>query len=102
MTLSHNYSLSKALLTSRTQWLCGRLSFNLTTHWRIDYSGTFNLEEKQFTAQRVVFYRDLHCWEARFEWVPTGGREGYYFRINMKALPEVKIERAKGIGGLGL
>ncbi|MFQ6091162.1 MAG: LPS assembly protein LptD [bacterium] len=102
VTFSHNYSLSKSLFSSRTHWFSGRLSFYLTENWKIDYSGRYDLEQKRFAAQRVAFYRDLHCWEAQFVWVPTGGREGYYFKVNIKALPEVKIERGRGIARFGL
>ena len=102
LNLSHNYSLTKSAFTSKTQWLRGRAGLFLTKNWKIDYAATYDLEKSKFTAQQVVLYRDLHCWEAQFVWVPTGGREGYYFRINIKALPEVKIERGRGIGGFGL
>jgi hypothetical protein len=55
--------------------------------------------ETKFVSQRIEFYRDLHCWEARFVWEPTGYREGYYVRINIKAIPEIKLERIKGVRG---
>ena len=100
--VTHYYSISKTTFSRRTQWLDGRFSFYLTKNWQIDYSTKYDIEEKRFTSQRVAFYRDLHCWEAQLVWIPTGGREGYFFRINVKALPELKIERGKGISGLGL
>ena len=73
------------------------MSFNLTAHWRIDYTGRYDVVERKFVSQRIEFYRDLHCWEARFVWEPTGIREGYYVRVNIKAIPEIKLERAKGL-----
>lgn len=102
LNLTHNYSLSKSSVLSRTQWFRGRLGFYLTKNWKIDYSASFDMEKSRFTAQQLVLYRDLHCWEAQFVWVPTGGREGYYFKVNIKALPDVKIERGRGIGEFGL
>jgi lipopolysaccharide assembly outer membrane protein LptD (OstA) len=112
LSLSHYYSLSKLSYNRRTQWLNGRVSFFLpkserlgfilNSNWKIGYSAKYDLEEREFTSQRIEVYRDLHCWEANFVWIPTGGREGYYFKINVKALPELKIERGKGIAGIGL
>lgn len=111
LTVSHYYSLSKIPYDRRTQWLdgnvsfflprSGRLGFLLNNNWKIGYTAKYDLEQKRFASQRVVLYRDLHCWEAQLVWVPTGGREGYYFRVNVKALPELKIERGKGITGIG-
>ncbi|KPL17794.1 MAG: hypothetical protein AMJ92_10935 [candidate division Zixibacteria bacterium SM23_81] len=96
--LSHRYSETRSTGGIRkSSWLNAGLSFNLTTHWRVDYSGRYDLEERRFVSQRVELYRDLHCWEARFVWEPTGIREGYYVRVNIKAIPEIKLERAKGI-----
>jgi hypothetical protein len=45
--------------------------------------------------RRFSFYRDLHCWEAVFYWIPNGSLQGYYFRINIKALPDIKIEKSE-------
>jgi len=98
LNLSHRYSETRSSGGLRkSSWLDGGLSFNLTSHWRIDYSGRYDVVERKFVSQRIEFYRDLHCWEARFVWEPTGLREGYYVRVNIKAIPEIKLERVKGV-----
>ncbi len=98
LNLSHRYSESRTTSGTRTSsWLSGGISFNLTSRWRVDYSGRYDLEEEKIVSQRIEFYRDLHCWEARIVWEPTGIREGYYLRVNIKAIPEIKLERAKGL-----
>jgi lipopolysaccharide assembly outer membrane protein LptD (OstA) len=98
LNLSHRYSETRTGGgLRRSSWLSGNMSFNLTAHWRIDYTGRYDVVEKKFISQRIEFYRDLHCWEARFVWEPTGIREGYYVRVNIKAIPEIKLERAKGV-----
>ncbi|MFC1683043.1 putative LPS assembly protein LptD [Candidatus Zixiibacteriota bacterium] len=98
LSLSHRYSESRGSLgTRKTSWLNGTVSFSPTKNWRVDYSGRYDLEDHKSVSQRVEFYRDLHCWEARFVWEPTGIRQGYYVRVNIKAIPEIKLERVKGI-----
>ena len=100
VNLSHRYAESRSTSgTRKTSWLSGGVTFPLTDHWRVDYSGRYDIVERKMVSQRVEFYRDLHCWEARFVWEPTGYRQGYYVRINIKAIPEIKLERIKGITG---
>jgi len=62
----------------------------------LNYHNRYDFAENKITEQTFEFYRDMHCWEGRFTWIATGYREGYYFRINIKALPEVKIEKSRG------
>jgi hypothetical protein len=100
VSLSHRYAESRSTSgTRKTSWLSSGVSFPLTGRWRAEYSGRYDIAEKKMVSQRVEFYRDLHCWEARFVWEPTGFRQGYYVRINIKAIPEIKLERVKGIAG---
>ena len=65
-------------------------------NWHLNYLNRYDFEEKKITEQTFELYRDMHCWEGRFTWVLQGYRQGYYFRINIKALPEVKIEKSRG------
>ncbi|MCK4271491.1 hypothetical protein KAX22_02505 [bacterium] len=100
MNLSHRYSESRSGGGIRkSSWLNGTVSFHPTTNWRVDYSGRYDIVDKEMVSQRIELYRDLHCWEARFVWEPTGIREGYYVRINIKAMKDIKLERIKGIRG---
>ncbi len=97
---SHYYGLYKMATSSRkTSWIKGSLRFNPTTHWRVSYAFNYDLEGKEMTAHDVSIYRDLHCWEAQFQWTPSGYREGYYFLLNIKELPDIKIEKKRGRGG---
>ncbi len=46
--------------------------------------------------------RDLHCWEAQFTRSFSGGITEYYFKINVKNLPEVYYEQgSSGLRGFG-
>lgn len=70
----------------------------LTRNWRIGYSARYDLAERIVTHHRFTFYRDLHCWEAQIDWVPSGYDKRFYFRINIKApaLRDIKLERRGG------
>jgi len=74
-------------------WLDLTAGFNLSTNWRIEYSGRFDLANRQTAYQEYSIYRDLHCWEAQFVRRYSGSEWQYYFRISIKAHPEVYTER---------
>ncbi|MCI0531488.1 MAG: LPS assembly protein LptD, partial [candidate division Zixibacteria bacterium] len=98
--LSHRYSENKILgAFGRNHWMGINSEFWATANWKINYSARYDFINREMAEQIVEIYRDLHCWEARISWIPSGFREGFYFRINIKALPEIKFE--KGGAGLG-
>jgi lipopolysaccharide assembly outer membrane protein LptD (OstA) len=74
-------------------WLDFQIGFNFTTSWRVEYSGRFDLSGKETVYQEYSIYRDLHCWEARFVRRYSAGDWQYYFKINIKAHPEIYAER---------
>ncbi|MBN1541447.1 LPS-assembly protein LptD [candidate division KSB1 bacterium] len=74
----------------------------LTQNWRIGYSAHIDLEENKVSYQRFSIYRDLHCWEAQIDWVPSGISKRIYVRINIKApvLKDIKLEKHGGMGSV--
>jgi hypothetical protein len=93
--ISHRYSESKFYgTTSKSQWVSSSLDLWLTKNWQLGYVNRFDFQSKKITEQSFDLYRDMHCWEGRFSWVIQGYRSGYYFKINIKSLPEVKIEKS--------
>lgn len=95
--ISHRYSESRSgVSVFKTHWASLNLDFWVTKNWHLNYLNRYDFEEKKITEQTFELYRDMHCWEGRFTWVLQGYRRGYYFRINIKALPEVKIEKSRG------
>jgi len=94
INVSHRYSEIRE--GGKTHWASISLRLPLTRHWVLSYRNRYDFSENKITEQTFEFYRDMHCWEGRFTWIATGYREGYYFRINIKALPEVKIEKSRG------
>jgi lipopolysaccharide assembly outer membrane protein LptD (OstA) len=102
-SLSHSYSETRySPGTVKSHWLSLSLDFSLTEKWHVNYLSRYNFTRKKIIEQSFVFYRDLHCWEGTFTWIANGVRQGYYFKINIKALPEVKLEKGMvGIRDLG-
>ncbi|MDZ7330552.1 MAG: putative LPS assembly protein LptD [candidate division KSB1 bacterium] len=75
------------------------LEFQLTRNWKINYSAHLDLASKQIVNHSITINRDLHCWEARLIWRPSGiGGNSYYLRINVKApqLRDLKYEKRGG------
>jgi lipopolysaccharide assembly outer membrane protein LptD (OstA) len=102
LSLSYRYSESRSIqgATFKDHWIGWRVDLQPTANWTLNYQQTYNWARHAVTDQRFELTRDLHCWEMRFLWVPTGSGAGYYFRINVKALPDIRLERSES-GVLG-
>ncbi|MFZ4399806.1 MAG: putative LPS assembly protein LptD [Bacteroidales bacterium] len=70
---------------------------NLTQKWKLGFSGGYDIKAKDFTYASFDVYRDLHCWEMRFNWIPFGWRQSWSFTINVKAsmLKDLKWDKKK-------
>jgi hypothetical protein len=86
--------------TSKTSGMALRMTFNLTPKWTTSMDYTMDLDRKSVNNVGVFVTRDLHCWEASFQWSPLGFRPGYFLRIGLKSpqLRDVKMERHRGAG----
>lgn len=80
--------------------LAPKLDFKLSKNWKIDYSAHYDLLSRQITYHDFTFYRDLHCWEMRFDWTPSGARKGFFIIIRIKNpnFKDLKVEK-KSYGG---
>ncbi|HCA43110.1 MAG TPA: LPS-assembly protein LptD [Bacteroidetes bacterium] len=96
-TLNYNYSESKfdPLNVFRSSNLSGNLQFNLTQKWKLTFTASYDLLNKQINAPYITAYRDLNSWEANFNWYPTGSFKGFRFEVRIKApqLQDVKITK---------
>ncbi len=95
LSIGHRYAESRGAFTSITHTLTVNSEFNLTQNWKVSFSQYYNIKTGEVTQRRLSFYRDLHCWEAVFTWIPNGSLRGYYFRINVKSLPDIKFEKSE-------
>ena len=67
----------------------------LTPKWRIGFRTGYDFDNKQMTYTSIDVYRDLHCWEMTFNWIPMGFRQSYNFTIRVKSsvLQDLKLRR---------
>ncbi|HET9951966.1 MAG TPA: putative LPS assembly protein LptD [Candidatus Eisenbacteria bacterium] len=112
LTLSVSYQGSRARNTTPggapyKPWFSnartnGYLGLNFSRNWRVEYANQFDLLNGQLVAQNFSVTRDLHCWQAQFTRSLSGTTEEYYFKINVKNLPEVYYEQgSRGMRGFG-
>jgi hypothetical protein len=85
---------------SKTAGMSTRTSLNLSPNWSLDFDYSLDLDRRRVNNASVMVKRDLHCWEATFQWSPLGYMPGYFLRISLKSpqLHDVKIERHRGAG----
>jgi hypothetical protein len=81
--------------TTQSLSLSGDLS--LTKKWKINLTSGYDFTTKKITLTSINVYRDLHCWEMHFNWVPFGFRQSFSLDINVKAsvLKDLKLSRRK-------
>lgn len=70
---------------------------NITPKWKIQAQSGWDFEAKGLSYTSLNIYRDLHCWELRFNWIPLGFRKSWNFTINVKSpvLQDLKLTRKK-------
>lgn len=70
---------------------------NITPKWKFTFRTGWDFTNNQLSYTSVNIYRDLHCWEMRFSWIPIGARQSWNFSINVKAsiLQDLKLNRKK-------
>lgn len=68
---------------------------DITDNWRMAVSTGYDFVNKGMSYTSIDIYRDLHCWEMRFNWVPFGYYKSWNFQINIKAssLKDVKYTK---------
>jgi hypothetical protein len=90
VSLSHSYLKSGYT----RQRLGGRVSGQPTSNWRVSYEFTYDVDNNRLLDQSLILTRDLHCWEASFRWSKFGDTFQYDFKIWIKKLPDVKLQRS--------
>ena len=70
----------------------------MTNNWRVQHAINFDYRRRKVVTHSLDLYRQLHCWEITLRWVPTGINKGIYFRLNIMAHPDVKLEQERRFG----
>jgi hypothetical protein len=101
LNVYYNVNYSRPGLTN-TERMTQSLSFSgdlsLTSKWKVSVSSGYDFTNKKMTVTSINVYRDLHCWEMHFNWVPFGFRQSFSIDINVKAsvLKDLKLSKRKG------
>jgi lipopolysaccharide assembly outer membrane protein LptD (OstA) len=80
-----------------TQTLGFNGQLNITPKWKVSLNTGWDFVHHELSFTSIDVYRDLHCWEMRFGWVPKGGMQSWNFSINVKAsiLQDLKLNKKK-------
>ena len=70
---------------------------NVTEKWKFSAQTGYDFEQKNFAFTQITIYRNLHCWEMRFSWIPYGTQKSWNFQINAKSslLQDLKLTKKK-------
>ena len=70
---------------------------SLTPKWKVTFSTGWDFTNLGLSYTSLNIYRDLHCWEMRFNWIPIGNYKSWNFTINVKAqaLQDLKLTKKK-------
>jgi hypothetical protein len=106
MTLSYNlrhttnikYANFMGIKTNQvvqTLTVNGDVSFS--PKWKVGFSTGWDFTNHGLSYTSINVYRDLHCWEMRFNWIPIGNYKSWNFTINVKAqaLQDLKLTKKK-------
>jgi LptD protein len=77
-------------------------SLKLTEKWDVKLQSGYDFTNKGLSLTNIQIHRDLHCWEAAFNWTPAaspyyGRASSYSFEIRVKSalLQELKLSRRR-------
>ncbi|MBQ3710204.1 MAG: LPS-assembly protein LptD [Bacteroidales bacterium] len=106
LTLSYNLRRSTNMTYSafmgiannqvvQTLTVNGDISFS--PKWKVSFSTGWDFTNHGLSYTSLNIYRDLHCWEMRFNWIPIGNYKSWNFTINVKAqaLQDLKLTKKK-------
>ncbi len=95
--LTYNKGQNIAAVADTIQSLSFSGNLKITKNWKIGFRSGYDFDEKKLTYSSVDIYRDLHCWEMLFNWIPLGYHQSYTLTIRVKAaaLRDLKYEKKK-------
>lgn len=68
-------------------------SFAPTQAWRVSWQTQYNVTDGRFESQLIQLQRDLHDWQASFNFSKSAtGNYGLFFMVSLKPLPDVKFD----------
>ena len=98
VTQTYGYVNNVKVKTEKlVQTLALRGDVNVTPKWKIGFLTGWDFENAEVSYTSLNIYRDLHCFEMRFNWIPIGPRKSWNFALNIKAniLQDAKLEKKR-------
>jgi hypothetical protein len=98
LNVTYNLSWNRSFLeTNIAQSVRLAGDINITSKWKVGFDSSYDLQMKKFGFTSFNLYRDLHCWEMQFNWIPFGFRQSYNITINVKSavLQDLKVARKR-------
>jgi lipopolysaccharide assembly outer membrane protein LptD (OstA) len=98
LNISFTLNYSKPLLQETfSQSLHVGGDVNVTPKWKVGFDSNYDLQHGQFAYASLNAYRDLHCWELQFNWIPFGVRQSYNVTLNVKSavLQDLRLTRKR-------
>lgn len=70
---------------------------NVTPKWKVGYTTGYDFTMKALNITQFNIYRDLHCWDLSFSWIPFGLYKSYSVDLKVKSsiLQDLKLSRRK-------
>ena len=70
---------------------------NIAAKWKVGFVSNYDIKNKELSYTSINIYRDLHCWEMTFSWIPTGLQKSYNLTIRVKSavLQDLKLTKKK-------
>jgi hypothetical protein len=110
LNLSYTFSNTTSYIYNNGYWdyeidkqnnLIQTLAFNgnisLTPKWKFGFNTNYNIQDGEFSYTSLNIYRDLHCWQMSFNWIPFGFQQSWNFTINIKSslLQDLKLDKKR-------
>ena len=88
---------SQKMVSKVIQTLSFSGDVNISPKWKVGFRSGYDFEQKDFSYTSIDIYRDLHCWEIAFNWIPMGFRKSYNLTIRVKSpvLQDLKLTKKK-------
>ena len=70
---------------------------NLTPKWKIGFTSGYDFQAEEVTQTSINVFRDLDCFDFRFDWIPFGRFTSFYVQVNVKSaiLKDLKLQRRR-------
>jgi hypothetical protein len=96
LSFNYNFSYNNSYITTNvtnTIMLSGDV--NITSKWKVQYNTNYDIRARKLAITSFSIYRDLHCWDLNFQWVPFGVYKSYNITLKVRAaiLQDLKLSK---------